>query len=109
MNLKTVLGQLRVLALIEGISYLLLFGVTMPLKYMYEIEMPNKIVGMLHGVLFVAFCIWVLRVAFKNKWSLLKTLIALASSLLPFATFVLDAKVLKKEDIVEENPNLIDN
>ena len=98
MSLKTVLGQLRILALIEGISFLLLFGVTMPLKYINGIEMPNKIVGMIHGILFIAFCIWVVRVAMQNKWSILKTLVALASSLLPFATFVLDAKVLKKED-----------
>lgn len=97
MNLKTVLGQLRILALIEGISYLLLFGVTMPLKYLHEIEMPNKIVGMIHGVLFIAFCLWVIRIARTNKWPVLKTLIGLASSLLPFATFIFDAKVLKNE------------
>jgi integral membrane protein len=97
MNLKTVLGQLRILALVEGISYLLLFGVTMPLKYLHEIELPNKIVGMIHGVLFIAFCVWIVRIAVKNKWSILKTLVGLASSLLPFATFILDAKVLKNE------------
>lgn len=96
MNTKTKLGQLRVLAILEGISYLLL-ALTMPLKYIYEIGMPNKIVGMLHGVLFILYCLWILIVARKYNWSIIKTLLGLAASLIPFATFVFDAKVLKKE------------
>lgn len=96
MNLKTLLGQLRMLAILEGISYLL-FALTMPLKYLYEIDMPNKIVGMAHGILFLAFCIWVIKYAMHKKWSLMTTLIGLASSLLPFATFIFDAKYLKPD------------
>lgn len=97
MNMKTVLGQLRILAILEGISYLL-FALTMPLKYMYEIEMPNKIVGMVHGVLFIAYCLWVIRHAMKEKWPAMKTLLALAASLFPFTTFVVDAKWLKEKN-----------
>ena len=67
MNLSTKLQQLRLLAILEGISYLL-FALTMPLKYMYEIALPNKVVGMVHGVLFLAFCFWVLIVARELKW-----------------------------------------
>ena len=96
MNLKTQLGQLRVLAILEGISYLLL-ALTMPLKYWFEIPLPNKIVGMIHGVLFIAFCVWVILVARQRRWSIGKTLICLASSLFPFATFVLDYYVLRPE------------
>lgn len=96
MNLKTRLNQLRLLAIVEGISYLL-FALTMPLKYVYEIVMPNKIVGMAHGVLFIMYCLWVLFVAVEKKWSIGKTLIGLIASLFPFATFIFDAKVLKKE------------
>lgn len=96
MNTKTKLGQLRILAILEGISYLLL-ALTMPLKYIYEIGMPNKIVGMLHGVLFILYCLWILIVARKHNWSIIKTLLGLAASLIPFATFIFDAKVLKKE------------
>ncbi|MBL1280029.1 MAG: DUF3817 domain-containing protein [Fluviicola sp.] len=94
--MKTKLGQLRILAITEGISYLLL-ALTMPLKYMYEIGMPNKIVGMIHGILFILYCIWILIVAKKYSWSIGKALAGLLASLLPFATFVFDAKVLKKE------------
>ncbi len=94
--MKTKLEQLRFLAITEGVSYLLL-ALTMPLKYMYEIGMPNKVVGMIHGVLFILYCVWILIVAKKNNWSFLKTLIGLGASILPFATFIFDAKVLKKE------------
>jgi len=96
MKIKTILDRLRALAILEGISYLL-FALTMPLKYVYEIALPNKIVGIIHGILFMAFCLWVLLVARKNQWSIGKTLICLASSLFPFATFVVDAKILKYE------------
>ena len=47
---------LRILGNIEGISYLLLLGVAMPMKYYFEMPMAVKITGMAHGVLFVAYC-----------------------------------------------------
>lgn len=96
MKLTTVLGQLRILAILEGISYLLLIP-TVILKYVYEIGFPNKIVGMIHGILFMLYCVWVIRYALKKKWPLLKTLICLAASLFPFATFFVDSKILKHE------------
>lgn len=97
MSLKTRIGQLRLLAISEGISYLLL-AVTMPLKYIYLLPGPNMVVGMVHGVLFIAYCIWVLLVARSHKWTMQKTFLALLASLLPIATFVVDAKWLKGEN-----------
>jgi integral membrane protein len=95
MNLKTTLGALRLLALLEGISYLL-FALTMPLKYMYEMPMPNKIVGMAHGFLFIAYCAMVFIVNQEKKWSLVTNFWAYLASLIPFGTFVADAKIFKK-------------
>tara|TARA_B110000285_G_scaffold65622_1_gene75447 strand:- start:4324 stop:4617 length:294 start_codon:yes stop_codon:yes gene_type:complete len=97
MNLKTALGQLRALAILEGASYLMLFGITMPLKYIGEIGGPNKLVGMTHGVLFIMYCLWVVYYAKKKNWPILKTLLALGASLLPFATFIVDRKYLKND------------
>ena len=95
MNNK-LLKQLSVLAIMEGISYLA-FGITMPLKYVYDMAGPNYVVGMIHGVLFVAYCVWVVLVARKMSWSLSRTLICLVASLLPIATFIVDIKILKPE------------
>ncbi|WP_296621961.1 DUF3817 domain-containing protein [Marivirga sp.] len=87
--------NLRVLAILEGISYLLL-GVTMPLKYMMEMPQPNYFVGMAHGVLFIGYCSLVLYVAIKRNWTLKLTLLSLAASLIPFGTFYADWKWFRK-------------
>lgn len=86
---------LRILAVLEGISYLMLFGITMPLKYIAENPTPNKIVGMIHGLLFIAYCIWVVLVAREQKWEFSKSLWALVASILPFGTFVADKKLFR--------------
>ena len=96
MKLDSTLGQLRLLAILEGISYLLLIP-TVILKYGFEMGMPNKIVGSIHGLLFVLYSLWVVYYAIKVKWSLMKTFICLSASLLPFATFIVDQKILKME------------
>jgi len=96
MNLATALGQLRLLAILEGISYLLLIP-TVILKYGFEMGLPNKIVGSIHGLLFVLYSLWVVYYAIKVKWSLMKTFICLTASFLPFATFLVDQKILKVE------------
>ncbi len=91
-NLKT----LRLLAILEGISYLS-FALTMPLKYMYQIPQPNYFVGMAHGVLFIAYIIYVFLVSKEQKWKTGTLGFGLIASLLPFATFVFDSKVVNPE------------
>ncbi len=95
--IKTNLGILRLLAYLEGISFLLLLGVGMPLKYMYEMPKPNMIIGMIHGILFMAYCVWVIIVKQEKKWSALKTFWALLASFLPFGTFVADVKLFREK------------
>ena len=86
---------LRLLAILEGISYLLLLGICMPLKYWLHIPEPTYPVGLAHGVLFVLYCSFVMFVARKETWSMRKTFLALVASLLPFGTFVADKKLFK--------------
>jgi integral membrane protein len=95
MNFKSNLNILRLLALVEGISYLL-FALTMPLKYIYDMPTPNKIVGMAHGFLFLAYCAMVFIVNLDKKWSFMTNFWAYLASLIPFGTFVADAKIFKK-------------
>ena len=84
------------IAIAEGISYLL-FAITMPLKYGLEITAPNKIVGMAHGILFIAYILFCLRMAYLLKWNYKTTGLALIASLIPFGTFYVDMKVFKPE------------
>lgn len=90
--MKYVLNTLRLLAFLEGVSYLILLAVAMPLKYYYDKPNAVKIFGMAHGVLFVLYTINLLVVHVKLKWSLGKTLGAFIASLIPFGTFYADKK-----------------
>jgi integral membrane protein len=92
---KSILKQLQILAIVEGISYLS-FGLTMPLKYVFAIPQPNLYVGMAHGILFIAYCLWVLRLHFAMKLKYQFTGLFLLASLVPFMTFWIDSKYLKK-------------
>ncbi|WP_027003849.1 DUF3817 domain-containing protein [Hugenholtzia roseola] len=85
----------RFVAIAEGISYLALFFVTMPLKYWAEMGLPNQIVGMAHGFLFILYVVMIFWVGLRCKWSFFRLLLALAASLLPFATFYVERKWLK--------------
>lgn len=58
---------------------------------------PNYVVGMIHGTLFIFYIILVLIVAIRHKWSFLKTFIAGVASIIPFGTFIADARIFKKE------------
>ncbi len=87
------LDKLRFLGNLEGVSYLLLLGVAMPLKYIFEYPIAVKITGMAHGVLFVAYTILLLVSKFKFKWSFGFSLYLFVATLVPFGTFVTDRKL----------------
>ena len=84
---------LRILGNIEGVSYLLLLGIAMPMKYLLDMPLAVKIVGMAHGVLFLAYCL-LLAICMKNfKWKFGFGLYLFIATLIPFGTFVTDRKL----------------
>ena len=87
--------SLRLLGNIEGISYLLLLGIAMPMKYFFGFPMAVKIVGMAHGVLFIAYCLLLALQMKANKWNLLFGIYLFVATLVPFGTFVTDRKLAK--------------
>lgn len=89
------LNLFRITSILEGISYLSLFAVTMPLKYLADLPMPNKFAGYAHGVLFIAYILIAAVFWFQKKWSLKRGIVLVIASLLPFATFYVDKKYLK--------------
>ena len=90
--MKKSLTILRILAALEGISFIVLLGIAMPLKYYFEQPEPVKIVGMAHGVLFVIYTINLLIVHLQFKWNLSVTFAAFMASFIPFGTFYADYK-----------------
>lgn len=94
--LKTTLGRLRILAFIEGVSFLLLLGVGMPLKYVYALPAPNRVMGMAHGLLFVLYVFCVIQAQIEYRWPFRKTALALLASVVPFGTFWADVKLFRE-------------
>jgi integral membrane protein len=95
----TALGRFRAIAFAEGVSYLLLLFIAMPLKYWAGMPMAVKATGWLHGLLFVLFILSLIEVSLRLRWSVIKTGLAFLASLLPFGTFVLDAKLLRPQQL----------
>jgi integral membrane protein len=90
------INRFRYIALAEGISYLILLGIAMPLKYFADMPKAVSVVGMLHGVLFVAFVLSAFDVMGLMKKSFLWLVKAMIVSFIPFGTFWLD-KQLKND------------
>lgn len=93
--MKSSLGRLRVIAFIEGISYLVLLGIAMPLKYFAGLPQVVSVVGMIHGVLFVAFCLALLQAFLVHRWNILRGFVLFVSALIPLGTFWAEVKILR--------------
>ncbi len=102
MNLKSALGQFRVVAIAEGISFLVLLFIAMPLKYVAGMPLYVKYTGWLHGLLFISYLILLIKVQSEHNWSLKKSIWAFIASLLPFGTFVLDKQIARDRVLAEE-------
>ncbi|MBL7892661.1 MAG: DUF3817 domain-containing protein [Bacteroidia bacterium] len=100
MNLNfsnTQIGKLRMAGLAEGISFLVLLLIAMPLKYIAHLPQAVKVIGWIHGLLFILYILALIRVWLAFKWSFKRLFIAFIAALLPFGTFILDAQLRKEE------------
>ncbi|MBN6188965.1 DUF3817 domain-containing protein [Aneurinibacillus sp. BA2021] len=95
--LQTPVGRLRMIGMLEGVSFLLLLGIAMPLKYFADIPIFVTIVGALHGLLFILYIAAVGQVWSNLRWSIGRVVGALVASVIPFGTFVLDARLRREE------------
>jgi len=97
---KSSIGRLRIIGIIEGISFLLLLGIAMPLKYIWHMPLAVRVVGSAHGLLFVLFLYALIQVKFDRKWDFVKMSKALIASLLPFGTFIYDKQLKKEQEAI---------
>ena len=88
----------RFTGIAEGISFLVLLLIAMPLKYYFGLPIAVKVVGWMHGVLFIAYIIIVLLSIKIMRWNWFSVGVALAASLIPIGTFVLDASWKRREE-----------
>jgi integral membrane protein len=96
MNIKSPIGLLRLLGILEGTSLILLMCVAVPLKRLAQWSEGVAVIGPIHGVLFLFFVLATLYVSIDQKWSFTKrTWKVLLACIIPFGTFYVDRKILK--------------
>lgn len=99
MNIKTAIGQLRILGFLEGTSLILLMLIAVPLKWFAAWPTGVKVIGPIHGVLFLLFIVSALYVSIEHKWSFWRlTWKVLLACMIPFGTFYVDRKFLSALD-----------
>ncbi len=96
-QLSTPVGRVRLVGIFEGISYLVLLGIAMPLKYFAHMPAAVSIVGMAHGILFICYCLTILLALLNGNISFVLSIQAFIASLLPFGPFFIDRKLAAEE------------
>jgi integral membrane protein len=84
----------RIISTLEALSFLLLLGIAMPLKYIWDMPQLVQIVGMAHGVLFIMYILGAYFMKEKLQWSWGTLMIVMLCSILPFGPFYAEKKYL---------------
>lgn len=87
------------ISLLEGISFLVLLGIAMPLKYVFDLPLAVKYTGWAHGLLFILYVYTVFPTAHKLKWNFSRTLFALMASILPFGPFIFHRNLKRNQQV----------
>lgn len=95
--LRSSIGRLRMAGMVEGVSFLLLLFVAMPLKYLAGRPEAVSVVGWVHGVLFVLFCLALLQAMLDHDWPVRKAILPMVAALLPFGPFIIDKRLKAQE------------
>ena len=93
--LTSIIGRLRLTGFVEGVSYLLLLFIAMPLKYIWGIPEAVRMAGSAHGILFILFIFFIIQAAVEKSWTRRQVGVALLSSVIPFGTFYADRHLFK--------------
>ena len=90
----------RLTALAEGVSFLILLFIAMPMKYFMGMPEVVRVVGSIHGLLFILYVGQLARVHFAQRWPFSFSLYAFVASVIPFGTFILDKHLREKEAVM---------
>ncbi len=91
--LTTTVGRLRLIGIIEGLSFLLLMMIAMPKKYFFGDPTWVTHSGRIPGLLWVVFCFALLDAKVKEGWTIKQALIPFIASMLPFGPFLVDRRI----------------
>lgn len=95
-SFSTATGRLKLLGWLEGSSLLLLIGFAVPLKYIFNMPSLVRIIGPVHGILFLLFIFQTVSAGIEQQWRFRQTTWkVLIACLIPFGTFYINARLLK--------------
>lgn len=97
MKEKKILHRFRMVGLSEGVSFLVLLLIAMPLKYIFNIPLAVKIFGWVHGALFVSFIYFSFEIMNTFKKNIGWLAKAFFAAIIPFGTFMFDRQLKKEE------------
>lgn len=100
---KTNIGRLRIAGIAEGISFLTLLFIAMPIKYLAGDPGAVWYIGWIHGLLFMLYILALISVKINVEWNYKRTLLAFFAALVPFGTFIFDKSLRKEEKRLEAN------
>lgn len=86
----------RIISFLEGISYLLLLFIAVPIKYLSNDPQYVKLLGMPHGLLFVTYIVFAIWLKSNFGWKTKTLGVVLLASVIPFGTFYVDRKYLNQ-------------
>lgn len=95
-----ILNRFRVVSISEGISFLVLMFIAMPLKWIFGMPAMVTYVGWAHGLLFILYVLVVFPTSRKLRWDFKTTLMALFASILPFGPFLFDRKLKNQQNLI---------
>ena len=95
--MNTALGRFRLVAFLEGLSFIVLLGIAMPLKYLADMPMAVRVVGMAHGILFVVYLFSLGELLVGGHWKLRRAAIAFLAALVPFGTFLVELSIRREQ------------
>lgn len=94
MGLEQQIKVFRWVSILEGISFLVLLFLAMPLKYFFDLPQMVQVVGMAHGILFIAYVLGALWMYKPLNWQKRTLIIAIVCSVVPFGPFYIENKYL---------------
>ena len=99
-NKQKLLHRFRMVGIAEGISFLVLLLIAMPLKYFMQIPEAVKYTGWVHGILFITFIYFAFEVMGSLNKSFLWFVKAFLASIIPLGTFIFDRQLKKEETLL---------
>lgn len=96
-DLRDPVGRVRLVGMLEGVSFLVLLGIAMPLKYLMDMPMAVRVTGMIHGVLFLLFLLVIFQAWGNKALTTKQSALAFLASLIPFGPFIIDRRLAASE------------